>query len=138
MQLNIFKASQQLKEVEAEKAQLVSDLAKLEKDLAEAHDVIGNFMVKQKEFDATIEATRKEYQTKLDALEIQLTEVKTSVNQEAAQVLASIGVEPEVIPASKMDTKGSVLEQFNKLTGKEKSAFYQANREEILKSLSLI
>lgn len=136
--LNIFKTLDQVKSLEVEKADLLKRLEVAEKDLTEAQDVIGNFMVKQKEFDTTIEATQKEYQAKIDALEVQLASTKNGVNKEAAQVLASLGVEPEVIPVSAMDTKGNVMDEFNKLKGPEQTAFYLANKEVILKASGLI
>lgn len=137
MKFNIFNTMSQVKELETEKKSLLSRLETMEKDLTEAHDTIGEFMVKQKEFDTTIEATRKEYQAKLDALTVQLEEAKASAAKQAAQVLSSIGVEPETVKVEVVPTQGDIVAQFHSLTGKERSAFYQQHKETILKALGL-
>ena len=149
MQLNIFKSNEQVKELEAEKVSLLNRFELAEKDLRDAQDVIAGFMVKQKKFDSTIEELKKEHastieslkkenQTKMDVLAVQLEEAKVSAGKQAAQVLASMGVEPETVKVEVVPTTGDILAKFESLTGKAKSDFYAAYRDQILKATGMV
>jgi len=167
MELNIFKSAKQIEQLTKDNESLVARLTESERlvnsykndnqslvtmqaefdaksaELIKAHEatiskLTEEFTAKQKAHDIAVEEIRKEYHAKLDANEVKLVETKQSANTVAAQVLSNLGVPAEEVPTVPMNTKGSVLEQFNKLQGQEKSAFYQANKDEICKALGLI
>lgn len=125
MNLNIFKTLNEVKDLQAEKKSLLERLERTEKELNEAQDVIGDFMVEQKTFDtkiaeveaksaAKIEEIKKEYEAKLAELQastsVQINNLEKTVKEEqesavqkAAEIVASIGVEPDAVKVTTDD-----------------------------------
>jgi hypothetical protein len=130
MNLNPFTLNKTVEEITAK-------LTLAEKELTDTKATVEAFAVKQKEFDASLEVIKKEYEAKIVALTNDLELEKMSTNKKAAQVLANIGVEPETIKVALVPSESDILSKFEKLTGNEKSSFYQKNRETILKATGL-
>jgi hypothetical protein len=138
MNLNIFKVMSQFKDLEKEKASLLSQLELAQKDLVDAQNVIGDFMVKQKEFDVKIETITKEHEAKVTELESQLAAEKNSAIKKAASLMSSLGVEPDSIKETVTAAKLSLVKQFEKLEGKERTEFYTKYKTEICKELGIL
>lgn len=144
MRFNVFTALTQVKELEAEKKNLLNKIEGLEKDLTEAQDVIGNFMVEKKTFDDTmnkikaehtaeIEKLTKDHQEKIRGLEEQLTKVDASTSQKASELVASMGVSQDELPVSTTST--NIVEDFQRLSGAEQRAFWVKHQNELSKLL---
>lgn len=88
---------------------------------------------------ANIDKITKEYTDKVNALEVQLVEVKCSVNRQAANLVNALGIAPDSIRVQVTPTDNEIFEQFNKMqNGPERTAFYNANKNLILKATGLI
>jgi|ERR1035437_2791798 peptidoglycan hydrolase CwlO-like protein len=115
---NIAKANAQCKELEKDKLTLVGQLEVAQKDLADAQNVIGNFMKEKEGMDKTIADLKAEHATAIAALEgthkVETDNLQKSVKEtsnkvveaegktaaKAAALVASLGVEPETVKKS--------------------------------------
>lgn len=136
--LNVIKANKAITELTYEKDGLLKQIENLTKDLTEAQDVIGNFMVEKEGFDKVKADLKAEYEAKEAQLNKNLEETKASVNSEASNIVAALGVEPDAIKVEpKALSPSDILSTFKSLNGKEQQAFYQENKATIIKALDL-
>jgi hypothetical protein len=98
MKLNIFSSLKKISDLEATNTQLLATIAELEEKVKVSTTDTEGFMVKQAEFDKTIEDIRKQYQAQLDEVNKQLVDATASANAKAAETLATVGVPIAELP----------------------------------------
>jgi chromosome segregation ATPase len=114
MIFNAIKLNKALADSKTENLALISQLADAQKQLTEAQDTIGDFMVKSKEYDTNVETLKTEHTAALDkvttelnatiqALELKVSESTISAEAQAAAKLASIGVSLDELPVVSPD-----------------------------------
>jgi len=90
------------------------------------------------EFKTQVESLTKEKE-EVSAKIINLEkEVETKANVKASEIIANGKVQSPLPITADIQTAGDILAKFESLTGKEKSAFYTANREQILKATGMV
>lgn len=121
MNFNIFKAADENKklvevnaELIAEKAKLLTRIGEMEKELNESHETITSFLCKEKEFNASLETGKAEYEVKIATLDTQMKMLKEkedtavkAISEAASEVamgiVACMGVPAETIKVSVED-----------------------------------
>jgi len=138
MYLNIIKANTVITELTNDKVNVLKQLEQTKTELAEAQNVIGNFMVEKEGMDKVIADLKADYEKKLSDMQLVVDTEKASANHKASMIVASIGVEPETVKSLTVPTESDIVGKFNSLSGPSKNTFYQANREVILKALNMV
>lgn len=145
---NILQANKQVSELTVQVSDLTAQVDQLTKENATLKEQAAVFSLGSQDWAAEKETLIKSHEEAIKALEEKynkdtgelaevIQETKTEVAQQAAQIVASIGIEPETIKTSAVPSDGDILSKFAALTGAEKQAFYQENRDVIIKALGL-
>lgn len=136
MIFNILKANRMIEELNTEKATLLKRLQETEnafnnlqdmsKDMTEASAEHAKVLEQLKtDHEKQIADIKAEYESKLKNLEIAKNEEATSAASKAADIVASLGVEPEAIKVQeKCPTKEEVLKKLESLKGQEQTDYY--------------
>lgn len=101
---------------------------------------IASFVGVKSSYEAEKEKMAKEYESKIKALENTLKKTEQSVNQKVNESLTKIGVttfpaENTILSDSK--SPDELMEQFNSLTGTEKTQFYQKHKAQLSQALGI-
>lgn len=153
--MNIFKrkisaAEQSLVTLQADFDSLNEKYAQLEADFKRMSAEALTYKEDSIVASAQIEELETELEEKVEEFEIQLEEkteeivemvsekidVDTLASMKAVEILASCGAEPvELIESDVEEDVQATIKNFKKLSGKERSAFYQKHSAEIKKAL---
>ena len=137
MFLNIIKANTAINELETDKTNLLTQLESIKAELAEAQNVIGNFMTEKQGMDTIIANLKAEYEKKLADMQLIVDAERVSASQKASTIVSSIGVEPETVKVSNKPNDNEIVGVWKSLKGSEQLKFYNENREVILSKLNL-
>ena len=130
MIFNTIKLNKELVSTKDSLSMEIKARATAEKDLKDAQDTIGNFMVEKKALEA-----------KIAELETKTTVTNEVINKRVNTELANIGVDKGMITENapiNILTPESALAEYEKLKGAEASAYYDKHNKLIVTALSRI
>ncbi len=121
----------------------MSKYQSLEKQLTEAQDTIGNFMVEKENHEKALTDMKADYEGKLAKLveetnktisdkEASVEQAEESAEAKAAAIVANIGIPADEIPKVISNEIIDVIAHYESLKGAERSAYLNNNKQQIL------
>lgn len=135
--INVIKANKYISELETAAVDTQKKLADAEAMVINLQNMSKDMTEAQAEHENVITQLKAEYEAKIEAINKQTDVVALSTANKAADIVASIGVEPETIKASVVPTPKEILTTFQKLTGEVAANYYAKNKDTIVKELGL-
>jgi Tfp pilus assembly protein FimV len=147
MIINILKANNRIKELEANEVEWATKFSAKDAELLELqkafeaetdkivkHNDILNAM--KAEHEIIMAKQKTDYEAKIAELDKKLLESLNSTGKQALDIVASIGIPAEQVKeVAKTNTPQDILNQFHALSGLEQTNFFKAHKDEIFKAL---